>query len=167
MKENPLNRRKFFAMLGAGSAALAAERLSLFASAPVQKQDKPATNIAEAAKVSRTDWSMPGKYPGKVIQVKNTKSVLNDEPVEQEAYLMIRNAMLALTGQNDLKKAWRTFVSPGERIGLKVNPVAGKLLSTSHAVTRSVVKQLMESGINKEDILIWDRRDMELERYRL
>jgi uncharacterized protein (DUF362 family) len=162
MKENSLNRRKFFAILGAGSAALASKPTLLFASEPFQNRENPLTNIADAAKVPRTVWSMPGKYPGKVVHIKNEKSVINDAPVEQEAYLMIRNAMLALTGEDDLKKAWRTFVSPGERIGLKVNPVAGKLLSTSHAVTRSVVKQLLESGIRKEDILLWDRREMEL-----
>lgn len=162
MKNNSLNRRKFFTILGAGSATLAAKPFSLFASEPVQNQDKPATNIADAAKIPRTDGSMPGKYPGKVIHIKNAKAVINDEPVEQEAYLMIRKAMLELTGLEDLTKAWRTFVSPGERIGLKVNPVAGKLLSTSHAVTRSVIKQLLESGIPKENIIIWDRREMEL-----
>jgi hypothetical protein len=54
------------------------------------------------------------------------------------------------------------FVSPGEKIGLKVNPVAGSLLSTSHAVVKSVVKQLTESGMDKKDIIIWDRREMEL-----
>ncbi len=78
------------------------------------------------------------------------------------AYLMIEKAMLELTGQRSLKKAWRQFVSPGETIGLKVNPVAGKLLTTSHAVVKSVVKQLTESGIHREDIIIWDRREMEL-----
>jgi uncharacterized protein (DUF362 family) len=94
--------------------------------------------------------------------IKNQNSVVNNEPVEAIAYMMLLRAMLELTGQKSLKKAWRTFVSPGERIGLKVNPVAGKELSTSHAVVRSVIKQLTESGIKKENIIIWDRRDMEL-----
>jgi len=149
-------------MLGAGTAAIAAKPWSLIASETVQYQDKPLTNIADAAKIPRNSLSMPGKYPGKVIHIRNQKAVINNEPVEQEAYLMIRKAMLELTGQDDLGKAWRTFVNSGERIGLKVNPVAGKLLSTSHAVTRSVVKQLMESGIEKENIIIWDRREMDL-----
>ena len=105
---------------------------------------------------------MPGKFPGKVIHVKKAGAVVNNEPVEQEAYLMIKKAMLELTGQTELDKAWKTFVSPDERIGLKVNPVAGKLLSTSHAVTKSVVKQLLESGIKRENIVIWDRREMDL-----
>ncbi|MFO7369853.1 MAG: DUF362 domain-containing protein [Bacteroidales bacterium] len=162
MKENSLNRRRFFAILGAGSAALAAKPLSVLGSSAPAMADKPATNIADAAKAARTEWSMPGKFPGKVVQVKNVKAVVNNEPVEQEAYRMIEKAMLELTGKTDLGEAWRTFVNPGERIGLKVNPVAGKLLSTSHAVTQSVIRQLEASGIERKNIIIWDRRDMEL-----
>jgi uncharacterized protein (DUF362 family) len=162
MKGNSFNRRKFFTILGAGSAALAVRPLSVLASDLIQTQAKPSTNINDAAKTPRTALSMPGKYPGKVIHVKNMKAVVNDEPVEHEAYLMIEKAMLELTGQENLNNAWRTFVSPGERIGLKVNPVAGKLLTTSHAVVKSVIKQLTESGIDKKDIIIWDRREMEL-----
>jgi len=162
MKENTFNRRKFVTILGAGSAALAVTPMSVITSEPVQNQTKPATNISDAGKIERTSLSMPGIYPGKVVHVKNINSVVNDEPVEQEAYLMIEKALLELTGQKNLKKAWRTFVNPGEKIGLKVNPVAGKLLYTSHAVVKSVVKQLTESGIDKKDIIIWDRREMEL-----
>lgn len=162
MKRKSLNRREFCSMVGAGSLVLAADPLSLLASAPAAGQDKPSTNIKDALRVPRSSRSMPGIYPGRVVHVLNSKSVVNDEPVEKEAYLMIKKAMLELTSQKSIKKAWRTFVKPGEKIGLKVNPVAGKLLSTSHAVTKSVVKQLVESGIRKEDIIIWDRRDMEL-----
>ncbi len=162
MKGNSLNRRKFFGIIGAGTAALAVKHLTVLGSELVQPQAKPATNINDAAKVPRMPFSIPGKFPGKVVHIKNSKSVINDEPVEQEAYIMIEKAMLELTGQKDLKKSWRTFVNPGERIGLKVNPVAGKLLATSHAVVKSVVKQLTESGIDRKDIIIWDRREMEL-----
>ena len=176
MKKNPLNRRKFFALLGTGSLAIAAQSFTNLAlgrekvappvqpeiQTPQQTPAKPATNIKDAEKTPRTANSMPGKFPGKVVHIKNSKAVVNDEPVEAEAYKMIEQSMLALTGQKSLKKAWRMFVSPGERIGLKVNPVAGKTLSTSHAVVKSVIKQLTESGIDKKYITIWDRREMEL-----
>ncbi|MBN1907695.1 MAG: DUF362 domain-containing protein [Deltaproteobacteria bacterium] len=162
MKKRTLNRRKFFTVLGAGGAALAAAPSVSIASLSQQSQEKPATNISDALKHPRKSISMPGSYPGRVVMVRNINSVVNDEPVEAVAYLMLHKSILELTGQSDLKKAWRTFVNPGEKIGLKVNPVAGKLLSTSHAVVKSVVKQLTESGIDKKDIIIWDRRDMEL-----
>lgn len=162
MKDNSLNRRKFVALLGAGGAVLAAKPLSVFGSPIPAIKGKPATNIADAAKVARNDWSMPGIFPGKVVEVKSLQSVMNNEPVEQEAFRMLEKAMVELTGKSNLAQAWRTFVSPGERIGLKVNPVAGKLLSTSHAITQSVIKQLEASGIERKHIMIWDRRDMEL-----
>ena len=162
MKRNSFNRRKFVTVIGAGSAAMALNPISTFASDPVQEHEKPATNIKDASKIKRTSSSMPGKYPGRVIHIMNTRSVSNDEPQEKEAYRMIEMAMLGLTGENDLKNAWRNFVSPGEKIGLKVNPIGGTLLSTSHAVVKSVINQLSASGINKEDIMIWDRREMEL-----
>ena len=162
MKGSSINRRKFFTILGAGGAALAATPVIGLASEIKQDHGKPATNISDAGKKPRTAASMPGKFPGKVILVKNPAAVVNDVPVEAVAYLMLQKSMLELTGKKNIKKAWRMFVKPGEKIGLKVNPVAGSLLSTSHAVVKSVVKQLTESGIDKKDIIIWDRRDMEL-----
>jgi len=162
MKKESLNRRKFFTIVGAGSAALALRPASLFAAEKAQPKGKTSTNIKDASRIARNSMSMPGKYPGQVVLVTSSKSVVDDEPVEKEAYLMIEKAVKELSGKKDIKKAWRTFVSPGEKIGLKVNPVAGKILSTSHAVTKSVVKQLIESGIDKKDIVIWDRREMEL-----
>ena len=38
---------------------------------------------------------------------------------------------------------------------MKVNPIAGKLLST-------VIKQLEEAGIPRKNFIIWDRREVDL-----
>ncbi|HPA86273.1 MAG TPA: DUF362 domain-containing protein [Bacteroidales bacterium] len=157
-----LNRRRFFTLLGAGGASLAARPLLAMGTAENQEQAKPATNISDAAKTARKPGSMPGRFPGKVVIARDPNSVIDDVPVESVAYAMIAKSMLELTGAARTEDAWRLFVSPGEKIGLKVNPVAGRLLSTSHAVVQSVVRQLTESGIDRKDILIWDRRDMEL-----
>jgi len=162
MKDKSIDRRKFFNILGAGGAAMAITPLVTRKSFAQQSPSRPATNINDALKVPRKPESMPGKYPGTVVLIKHKDAVINDEPVEMAAYVMLQKAMLELTGQKNLAKAWRIFVNPGEKIGLKVNPVAGKLLSTSHAVVKSVVKQLTESGIDIKDIIIWDRREMEL-----
>lgn len=157
-----LNRRKFFSVMGAGCALVAARPVSLFAKNQDKSGSKPATNVIDAQKVPRNADSMPGKYPGKVVVVTNNRSVINDEPVEAAAYAMLGKAMIDLTGYKNIDEAWLAFVKPGEKIGLKVNPIGGKLLSTSHAVVKSVIRQLEESGIALQDIMIWDRRDMEL-----
>lgn len=164
-----MDRRKFFRIASATGAGLAAGSLvgKPFAAAMPgwsgQQPAKPATNIEEALKIPRTKTSMPGLYPGKVVKIFNPDSVVNETPVESVAYDMLAQSMLLLTGASNLKKAWRQFVGPKEIIGLKVNPIGGTLLSTSHAVVKSVIKQMEEAGIPKKNIVIWDRRGLQLE----
>lgn len=118
----------------------------------------PDNNFKEIASAPRVKNSMPGLYPGKVALCRNENCVVDGVPQEESAYAMLKNVMLSLTGSKSLKKAWRKFVSPKDIVGLKVNPIGDALLSTSLAITRSVIKQLEESGIPKENIIIWDRR---------
>ncbi|MDP3398660.1 MAG: DUF362 domain-containing protein [Bacteroidales bacterium] len=159
-----MKRRDFFKIVSLGGVSFAlnpvikaSELTPLF-----NLQEGPETNIADAVKIPRTKNSMPGLYPGKVVKVTDPGSVIDGKPQEDVAYHMLKTAMLSLTGEKSLKKAWRKFVSPKDIIGLKVNPVAGKLLTTSHAVTKSVIRQLEESGIPRKNIVIWDRREMQL-----
>ena len=161
-----VNRRNFLRLAGAGAAAAAtapvAQAMGTVNHQNALQQQKPATNIDDALKVPRNENSMPGLFPGRVALVKNPGSVKNNIIMEQEVYDMIARSILELTGEKKLKKAWRSFVSPGERIGLKVNPVAGKSLSTSHEVVRSVIAQLEESEISRSQLTIWDRREFEM-----
>jgi len=159
-----MKRRDFFKYLSATGAAIAVNPvLKAAEGSPLFMAEQTIeTNIADAVKIPRTKNSMPGLFPGKVIKTINEKSVIDGVPQEDAAYEMLKVSMLALTGEKSLKKAWRKFVGPKDVIGLKVNPVAGKLLTTSHAVTKSVIKQLEESGIPRENIVIWDRREMQL-----
>ncbi|MBI9036992.1 MAG: DUF362 domain-containing protein [Bacteroidales bacterium] len=166
MKEqNKLGRRNFFriAAIGGLGATIMSPLVLKKATAQDKKEKmKTATNIADAMKYPRTKTSMPGKYPGEVVQIVSEDCFVDNAPVEKVAYEMIKDGMLSLTGAATLKEAWLQFVSPTERIGLKVNPVAGKTLSTSHAVTKSIVKQLEEAGIPRDNLVIWDRREMQL-----
>lgn len=126
------------------------------------EDSKPLTNITDAIKYPRKPYSMPGKYPGKVVQVYKDKCVINGTPDYESAYTMLEKGMLRLTGEKDINRAWLKFVSPKDSIGLKVNPVAGPQLSTSLEVTRAVIAQLTKAGIPKENIIIWDRREFQL-----
>lgn len=171
-----MDRRKFFKILSAGGVGLAASpvqkaiaAVSPVAAAPDTMPDSgaqtspPATNIQEALAIPRTKDSMPGLYPGKVVMVTNPGGVKEGVVAYEQAYRTLKTSMLTLTGEKNLKKAWRRFVGPEDIIGLKLNPIGGKLLSTSHAVTQAIITQLQESGIKPENIVIWDRRLMELE----
>lgn len=160
-----MKRRDFFKVAAAAGVSYAASPVvraadnSLIASANQETE----TNIADASKTPRTKGSMPGLFPGKVVKAVDKRSVNEQGAHDQDViYNMLKDSMLALTGEKSLKKAWRLFVSPKDVVGLKVNPVAGRLLTTSHAVTKSVIKQLEEAGIPRANIVIWDRREMQL-----
>jgi len=158
-----MKRRNFFRTIVASAAGAAVSPIVKAAAPLTQPKVKPETNLEKAKAFPRTKDSMPGKYPGKVVKVNHPGSIQNGRPSEPVAYEMVKSAMLQLTGEKDLKKAWLQFVGPEDVIGIKVNPIGGKLLSTSHAVTQSIVKQLEEAGIPRSCMVIWDRRQEMLE----
>lgn len=123
---------------------------------------KPTTNIADALKYPRTAMSLPGLFPGKVTEVFHPGSVVEKKISMEVVNDMLTKAMLDLTGSRKIDEAWAMFVKPGEKIGLKINPVAGKDLSTSLELVKVVIGQLENAGISKDDIIIWDRREFEM-----
>ncbi|MCB2205177.1 DUF362 domain-containing protein [bacterium] len=157
------SRRGFLRSVGIGSAALALSSAPRTARAALIDDDTPATNIEEALKYPRVPASMPGKYPGSVVEVFDPAAVNDTGHDAAHCDRMLREAICALTGEKDINAAWRQFVAPGERIGLKVNPVAGKLLSTSTVLVAALIAQLESAGMKRSDIMIWDRREFQLE----
>ncbi len=159
-----LGRRDFVRLITAGGMAVAAA--PLLDRTPMAAQDtppsKPATNVKDSLKIPRTAISLPGKFPGRVVQSMSEKSITNGSPDVGVLDSMLRKSLLTLTGASTLNRAWREFVSEQDIVGLKVNPVAGKSLSTSPELVHVVINQLLESGIPKQNIVIWDRREFEL-----
>lgn len=156
------SRRKFFRMAALGSIGVAVLPPWMGRSEEIKAEEKPATNIEDALKYPREAHSMPGKYPGKVIKATHSGAVIEGKIQEPAAALMLAEAMLSLTGAANIREAWLQFVGPEDIIGIKVNPVAGKLLSTSHEVTKAVIAQLEAAGIPRKNLVIWDRREMQL-----
>jgi Domain of unknown function (DUF362) len=159
------NRRNFLQKLGSVVIAgilLPSKWLSAAYLPSTGKQTKPATNIKDTLKYPRNKNSMPGQFPGRVVEVVHAACTSEGKPIQKALDEMLKKAMLELTGTKSINDAWRFFVSPGDRIGLKVNPVAGKLLFTSLEIVNAISQQLMEAGIPKSQILIWDRREEDL-----
>lgn len=120
------------------------------------------TNIAEIKKIPRKKNSLPGKYPGQVVKIDtgdaSSSGKLNNAMIKDA----IERGMRELTDEKDMKKAWAQFVSPEDVVGIKVNPIAGKLLSTKPEVVDVIIDGLLGAGVPKENIIIWDRRLFQL-----
>ena len=75
---------------------------------------------------------------------------------------MVNRGIKELTGKNDVKSAWQTIVSPKDVVGLKVYSGPGANSGTRPAVVEAVVQGLLEAGIPATNIIVWDRRLVDL-----
>jgi uncharacterized protein (DUF362 family) len=59
---------------------------------------------------------------------------------------------------------FRQLLHPGQVVGLKVNTIAGRGLSTNVVLVQAIIDKLRHAGIRANDIVVWDRTDHELAR---
>jgi Domain of unknown function (DUF362) len=162
-----LKRRDFLKIGGTlGAGLILSPTHPLFGSEeeikPPSNWKKPKTNIAEALKVPRTSTSLPGPFPGRVVQVHEASAMSNGVPHAPTVEMMIRRGIQNLTGK-DLKESFNMLFSHDDVIGIKVNPVGAKLISTHLEVVDGIIHWLLENGMKRRNIIIWDRFDYMLE----
>jgi hypothetical protein len=163
-EENNINRRDFLKLSGIATTAafsgLVLGNSDLFAQEKTTKaQDtKPKTNIDEIIKIPRTKYSLPGLYPGTVVEVYNEKAIVNDAINPKTINKMFEKGIINLTGKN-LKESFKLFFTKDDVVGIKVNPVGPKLISTHLELIDSIISWLKQNGIRSENIIIWDRFD--------
>jgi uncharacterized protein (DUF362 family) len=76
---------------------------------------------------------------------------------------LLDRAMQALFDRDRPIEAWKRLVQPGEKVGLKVNTLGGRGISSNLQLVEAICEQLQEAGIKAGDIVVWDRDSGELE----
>jgi len=76
---------------------------------------------------------------------------------------LLDRSMQSLYGTDTPQEAWKKLVRPGDVVGLKVNCLAGRGISTSVSVVEAITERLEEAGIPPKDIVVWDRLNSDLE----
>lgn len=152
-------RRELLKTLGAVSAVTASGAV-LAGPAFGQTPTPPAveTNIADFTKVARTPRSIPGPFPGKVVKVTDPRSLVDEKFDAKVIGEMFEKGLTSLTGKN-LKESFRLLIDPKDVVGIKVNPVGPPLIHTRPELADAVIKWLVDNGIPKKNIIIWDRFD--------
>jgi hypothetical protein len=166
--ENAVGRRDFLKAGGALGAGLVMAGRSLLAAQQTQGQQppvkpagpppKPKTNIEDAIKVPRTKWSLPGPFPGRVVEVHDPAAMPDGKVNADVVEAMFEKGIGELTGKS-LKKSFGLFFTKKDVVGLKVNPVGPGLISTRLEVVDAVIDWLTSCGLPRKNIVIWDRFD--------
>ncbi len=158
-----MERRGFLAAAGAALAAglLPGEARAQQAAAggPPARPDPLAvkSNVAVAQAQPKKPWSMPGPFPGVVAEVHLPGATRDLQPVPGTGRRMLEAGLRALTGEKDPRDALRRFVTPGERVGIKFNPVGHRVSGTTPEVIGALVDLLERAGIPRRDMLVWHR----------
>ena len=70
---------------------------------------------------------------------------------------MVNQLVLAVTHQSDLARAWRSLVSPKDKVGIKISAAGGELFTTHRDVVNAIVDGLVAAGQTRSNIIVWDR----------
>src|SRR5512143_2583134 len=75
---------------------------------------------------------------------------------------MFVRGFLALTGESEEARAAAAVFRAEDRVGIKVNTIGGKAISTRPEVAQALAAFLVRGGVAARNIVIWDRTTREL-----
>jgi len=75
---------------------------------------------------------------------------------------MYARGFALLTGERDDAGAVASLFRPGDRLGIKVNTIGGKAISTGPGVALPLAQWLSRNGLQEKNVFVWDRTTREL-----
>ncbi len=76
---------------------------------------------------------------------------------------LVDRAVQSFFDRDSPAEAWKLVARPGETVGLKVNCLAGRGISTHVSLVEAIVERLQQAGIRQQNIVVWDRLNSDLE----
>ncbi len=85
------------------------------------------------------------------------------KPDEKRVQALLDRAIAAYTGTDNQVDAWKRIVPAGKTIGLKVNGLGGRGISTHKVLVEAVCERLQQAGVKPGNIIVWDRNARDIE----
>ena len=85
------------------------------------------------------------------------------QPDEKRVLDLLDRAMVSYTGRDKPIEAWKHIVPAGKVIGLKVNGLGGKGISTHAVLVLAICERLQQAGVKPGNIVIWDRNARDIQ----
>ncbi len=114
-----------------------------------------AGGAAAATLVRGLAWAADGK--SRVVRVESDKVWAGDARDARVVKAMVDRGVMALAGAASAEAAWRRFVTPEMRVGLKINLLGRPLCYTAPEVTDAVAAGMIAAGVSPAKVVVWDR----------
>jgi len=152
--------RRSFVFTAAGTLQLGVLGLPLQASGAAPG---PLEIDVQAPDVPLTPLSMPGLFPGRVVEAYHPGVLSGARIVPAAVREMVDEGMKALTGEPTPAAAWSKLFAPADVVALKVNPSGTPLTVTSIPLVREVIRSLNAVGVPNRNIIVYDRHSNQME----
>jgi len=118
-------------------------------------------NTVDAKK--NTDSAKAKEVKSKVVIAQDDK-VVNDKNVvvENVVQKLLDNAIMNLAEGKNRKAAWSQYFDKKDIVGVKINTLAGRHMSSHVQLVNTIINGLKSIGIPAENIIIWDKSDNDL-----
>jgi uncharacterized protein (DUF362 family) len=98
-----------------------------------------------------------------VVIIRGKRVLSSAGDVDQAKLLrMYAKGIQIATGEQNEKEGIRLIFRSNDQVGIKINTIGGKKISTRPDVSLPLACLLAETGIEKRNIIIWDRTNREL-----
>ena len=89
--------------------------------------------------------------------------VKGEEFKQDKVTALLDRAVMRITNQDQADLAWKELFSPNDIVGLKLNCLGGRRISSHPVVAQAIVEGLRKAGVTDDRIIIWERFDRELQ----
>lgn len=98
----------------------------------------------------------------RVVIAQNPQATSNFQPDADVVQNMVNRGITNLTRIAVLSDAWRSLVSTQDVVGIKVFAEGGEISGTRPAVVAAVIHGLLDAGLPKDHVIIWDKHAEDL-----
>ena len=152
-----MSRRKFFkSLLGLFTFIFT---WILFPAFPFQGRKPPFFKGIALGKTSRN----PSDKISKVVIVRSPRIQGPKGKIDKgTVFQMLDQGIRNLAGKEDSPSAWKQIFSPHDTVGIKVNCLGGRMLSSHTELVEAIIAGLISANVKEEKIIVWDRLGREL-----
>lgn len=103
--------------------------------------------------------------PKAKVVIAHSDDIINNagKVVETVVERLLDKAIMNLAGVDNQKKAWGQYFTPKDVVGVKINTLAGRRMSSHVELVNAIIRGLKAAGVLEKNIILWDKSDGDLE----